>query len=61
MGNRLKVTQVASTIARPKRQLDTLKGLGLGKIGRSRILEDTASVRGMVNRVSHLVTFEEVK
>jgi len=61
MGNRLKVTQVASTIARPKSQAETLKGLGLGRIGRSKVLEDTAAVRGMINKVPHLITVEEVK
>lgn len=61
MGNRLKVTQVASTIARPPRQEACVRGLGLGRIGKSRILQDTPEVRGMINKVKHLVTVEEVK
>lgn len=61
MGNRLKVTQTASTIARPARQEATIRGLGLGKIGRSRVLPNTPEVRGMINKVKHLIRVEEVK
>ncbi len=60
MEKRLMVTQVASTIARPKIQLATLKGLGLGKIGRSKTLNDTPEIRGMIAKVSHLIVVEEV-
>jgi large subunit ribosomal protein L30 len=60
MGKRLKVTQVASTIARPRRQELTVRGLGLGRIGRSRVLEDTPAIRGMIAKVGHLVKFEEL-
>ena len=55
----LKVTQTGSPIGRPRDQLETLKGLGLNKIRRTRELEDTPSVRGMINKVSHLVRVEE--
>ncbi len=55
----LKVTQTGSAIGRPKDQLATLKGLGLNKIRRTRELEDTPAVRGMINKVSHLVQVEE--
>jgi len=55
----LKVTQTGSPIGRPDDQMATLKGLGLNKINRSRELEDTPSVRGMINKVSHLVRVEE--
>lgn len=58
---RLKVTLKRSTIGRPKPQLDTVKGLGLRKIGQSRVLENTPAVRGMVKKVIHLVTVEEVE
>jgi large subunit ribosomal protein L30 len=61
MGKRLKVTQTGSTIARPATQEKILKGLGLGRIGRTRSLEDTDAVRGMIVKVSHLVTVEEEK
>ena len=54
----LRVTQIASPIGRPKDQRATLIGLGLNKINRSRELEDTAAVRGMIDKVSHLVRVE---
>ncbi|MFK7866578.1 MAG: 50S ribosomal protein L30 [Alphaproteobacteria bacterium] len=55
----IKVRQIASPIGRKKDQLATLKGLGLNKMHRERVLEDTASVRGMVRKVHHLVTVIE--
>ncbi len=55
----LTVTQTASPIGRPGDQLATLKGLGLNKIRRTRVLEDTPAVRGMINKVSHLVRVED--
>jgi len=53
------VTQTGSPIGRTDDQLATLKGLGLNKRHRSRVLEDTPSVRGMINKVRHLVRVEE--
>ena len=55
----LRVTQVRSPIGRPRDQHDTLKGLGLYKMHRTRELEDTPAVRGMIDKVSHLVRVEE--
>ncbi|MBM3526233.1 MAG: 50S ribosomal protein L30 [Alphaproteobacteria bacterium] len=55
----VKVTQVKSPINRMAYQRKTLIGLGLNKINRSRVLEDTPSVRGMIARVQHLVRVEE--
>jgi len=55
----LKVRQTASPIRRPKDQRATLVGLGLNKIGRVRVLEDTPSVRGMIAKVSHMVEIVE--
>ena len=52
------VTQIASPIGRPKDQRATLIGLGLNKINRTRELEDTPAVRGMIGKVSHLVRVE---
>ena len=49
------VRQTGSPIRRPKDQRDTLIGLGLNKMGRTRTLEDTPSVRGMIRKVQHLV------
>ena len=59
-GKRLRVTQIGSPIGRPKEQEDTLIGLGLNKRHRTRELEDTPSVRGMITKVHHLVTVEEI-
>ena len=49
------VTQMKSPIGRKSYQRKTLIGLGLNKIGRSSELEDTPSIRGMINKVKHLV------
>ena len=55
----LTVIQTGSPIGRRKDQRATLIGLGLNKIRRSRELEDTPSVRGMIRKVRHLVRVEE--
>ena len=54
-----KVTQTRSPIGRPNDQRATLIGLGLNKINRTRELEDTPSIRGMIEKVSHLVRVDE--
>ncbi|TVR80603.1 MAG: 50S ribosomal protein L30 [Rhodospirillales bacterium] len=56
---RIRVTQVASPIGRRRDQRQTLIGLGLNKIGRTRELEDTRAVRGMIAKVKHLVRVDE--
>jgi large subunit ribosomal protein L30 len=53
------VTQIGSKIGREKSQEATLKGLGLNKLNRTRVLEDTPSVRGMLTKVHHLVHVED--
>jgi large subunit ribosomal protein L30 len=58
MAIKLKVTQVKSGIGRPETQRKTLEGLGLRGPHRSVILQDTDAVRGMIRKVSHLVTVE---
>ncbi|NKB20819.1 MAG: 50S ribosomal protein L30 [Alphaproteobacteria bacterium] len=55
----VKVTQTGSPIGRPADQRQTLIGLGLNKLHRTRELEDTPAVRGMINKVSHLVRVED--
>ena len=55
----VRVTQVGSPIGRRKDQRATLVGLGLNKMHRTRELEDTPSVRGMIAKVRHLVRIEE--
>lgn len=57
--NTVRVTQIASPIGRSKDQRSTLIGLGLNKMSRTRELEDTPAVRGMINKVAHLVRVEE--
>ncbi len=58
MAGKLKVTQIGSPIGRPAIQRKTLIGLGLNKMHRSRVLDDTPSVRGMITKVHHLVKIE---
>ena len=56
-----KITQIKSSIDRPKKQKDTLLALGLKKLNASKEVEGTPQVLGMVEKVSHLVSVEEVK
>lgn len=51
----IKVRQTGSPIRRDKRQRLYLKSLGLGKIGRTRVLQDTPAVRGLIVKLSHMV------
>ena len=55
---KVRITQVRSTIKRPKKQKLTIKALGLGKINRSIEVALTPPIQGMINKVSHLVTVE---
>ena len=55
MGKTIVVQQIGSPIRRPEKQRKTLIGLGLNKMHKTHELEDTASVRGMVNKIPHLV------
>jgi large subunit ribosomal protein L30 len=59
-GKTVRVTQIGSPIGRPDDQNATLIGLGLGKRHRTRELEDTPAVRGMIFKVRHLVRVEEM-
>jgi large subunit ribosomal protein L30 len=58
MAIKLKITQVKSGIGRPETQRKTLEGLGLRGPHRSVILQDSDAVRGMIRKVSHLVSVE---
>ena len=58
---KLKVTQIKSLIGRKKNHRLSVKGLGFKKNGDSKVLEDTPSIRGMVNQVDYLLNVEEVK
>ncbi len=57
----VKVTQIGSPIGRTADQQATLIGLGLNKLHRTRELEDTPSVRGMINKVRHLLRVDEAQ
>ncbi|MAN55316.1 MAG: 50S ribosomal protein L30 [Paracoccus sp. (in: a-proteobacteria)] len=59
MAKTIVVKQIGSPIRRPAIQRETLKGLGLNKMNRTRELEDTPSIRGMVAKIPHLVTIIE--
>lgn len=56
----LKVTQVRSVIDRPKDQKDTIRRLGLHRMHDSVLKDDRPDIRGMIDKVRHLVTVEEV-
>ena len=61
MAKTIVVKQIGSPIRRPKDQRDTLIGLVLNKMHKTRELEDTPSIRGMVRKVSHMVEIIEEK
>ncbi len=58
---KVRVTQTGSSIGRDKSQKQTLIGLGLNKMGRTRELVANPCTMGMINKVSHLIKVEEVK
>jgi len=57
---KVRVTQLHSVAGRKPGQKETLIGLGLNKIRRTRELEDTPAIRGMIRKVAHLVQVEEL-
>jgi large subunit ribosomal protein L30 len=59
MSGMLKITLVKSMIGRPEKHRKVLRGMGLTKVNRTVELQNTPSVRGMVEKVSHLVVAEE--
>ncbi len=61
MSKQLKITLKKSAIGRPSKQRDTLRGMGLSKINKVVVLKDCTEIRGMINKVSHLVSCEEVE
>ena len=58
---KLKVTQLKSLIGRKKNHRLSIKGLGIRGIGDSKVIEDTPSIRGMINQVDYMILVEEVK
>jgi large subunit ribosomal protein L30 len=57
---RIKITQIKSTIDRQEKQKRTIEALGLGKLHRTVVHNDTPQIRGMVRAVSHLLKVEEI-
>jgi len=57
---KLRITQIRSTIGRLPKHRRTIKALGLGRIRKSVVHNDTPQLRGMVASVKHLVTMEEI-
>jgi large subunit ribosomal protein L30 len=55
---KLKITQTGSPIGRKPGQKATLRALGLDKMNRSNVVEDTPSIRGMVDKVAHMLKIE---
>jgi len=60
-GKKLKITQVRSQIGYSFKQRRVLAGLGLGRIGRSVVRLDDPCIRGMVNKISHMLEVEQVE
>ena len=58
MANMIKVTQIRSTAGRLKNHQACIRGLGLRRIGHTVEVQDTPSVRGMINKVNYLVKVE---
>ncbi|HXR81106.1 MAG TPA: 50S ribosomal protein L30 [Saprospiraceae bacterium] len=57
---KIKVTQIKSQIDKSRKQKDTIKALGLGKINKSNVLESNAQIEGMLSKVAHLVSVEKI-
>jgi large subunit ribosomal protein L30 len=61
MAGKLSITLVKSMIGRPEKHRKVLRGMGLTKLNKTVQLDDTPAIRGMINKVSHLVIAEESK
>jgi large subunit ribosomal protein L30 len=61
VGKQIKITLVKSYIGRPEAQRKVLRGMGLGKVNRTVLLNDTPEIRGMIRKVVHLVAAVEVE
>jgi large subunit ribosomal protein L30 len=60
MAGKLKVTLVKSMIGRPEKHRQVLRGMGLNRLNKSVELQDTPAIRGMIQKVCHLVKAEEI-
>lgn len=61
MEKKLKITLVKSYIGRPEKQRQVLRGMGLSKLNGTVVLKDTPEIRGMIGKVGHLVSMEELE
>ncbi|TWI53641.1 50S ribosomal protein L30 [Halalkalibacter nanhaiisediminis] len=61
MAKKLEITLTRSLIGRPENQRVTVKTLGLRKMHQTVVQEDNVAIRGMVNKVSHLLTVKEIE
>jgi len=61
MSGKLSITLKKSMIGRPEKHRKVLRGMGLTKINKTVELEDTPAIRGMIQKVSHLVSAEEIR
>jgi len=61
VGRKLKITLIRSYIGRPEKQRKVLRGMGLLKMNKTVLLADTPEIRGMVGKVCHLVSMEELE
>ena len=60
MVEKLKITQIRSTIGRVKKQKETIRALGIRKLYQSVVHKDTPQIRGMIEKVKHLVEVEKI-
>jgi large subunit ribosomal protein L30 len=58
---KLKIKLVKSYIGRPEKHRKILRGMGLQKLNRAVLLKDTPEIRGMINKVSHLLSVEVIE
>jgi len=61
VSKKLKITQIRSYIGRPEKQRQILRGMGLGKLNRTVVLNNTPEIRGMVKKVIHLLSVEDLE
>ncbi|MBS1255069.1 MAG: 50S ribosomal protein L30 [Deltaproteobacteria bacterium] len=61
MAQKIKVTQIRSSIGSQKNQKACLRGLGLRKINSNSVLENTPEIRGMIQKINHLVRIDSVE
>lgn len=61
MTKKLKVTLIRSTIRRPRVQKETVAAMGFHRLHETRVVPDNPAMRGMINRISHLVRWEQVE